>query len=85
MEIAALVFSVVYSAKDGGIKLSVRSVGGVLDAGKVIGKALEGIGSGGGHASMAGGFIPFEGDTQEKAALLNEVKSRFITVIRESW
>lgn len=77
-------FSVVYSAKDGGIKLSVRSVGAALDAGKVIGKALEGIGSGGGHASMAGGFIPFVGDAQEKAALLGEVKNRFIAVIRES-
>lgn len=79
-----VMFSVVYSAKDGGIKLSVRSVGAALDAGKVIAKALEGIGSGGGHASMAGGFIPFDGDSQEKAALLGEVKNRFIAVIRES-
>lgn len=77
-------FSVVYSAKDGGIKLSVRSEGTELDAGKVIGKALEGIGNGGGHASMAGGFVPFDGKPQEKTALLAEVKRRFIDVIQES-
>ena len=77
-------FSVVYSAKDGGIRLSVRSEGTALDAGKVIGKALEGIGNGGGHASMAGGFVPFDGDAQEKAALIDEIKSRFIAVIEES-
>lgn len=77
-------FSVVYSAKDGGIKLSVRSERTALDAGKVIGKALEGIGNGGGHASMAGGFVPFDGNVQEKAALLDEIKRRFIAVIQEN-
>ena len=76
-------FSVVYSVKDGGIKLSVRSEGTALDAGKVIGRALTGIGNGGGHASMAGGFVPFDGDAQEKAALLEDIKRRFITQIQE--
>lgn len=76
-------FSVVYSVKDGGIKLSVRSEGTALDAGKVIGKALDGIGNGGGHASMAGGFVPFDADVQEKTALLDDIKGRFITVIQE--
>lgn len=76
-------FSVVYSAKYGGIKLSVRSERAEIDAGKVIGKALDGIGNGGGHASMAGGFVPFDGDAQEKAALLESIKQRFIAVIQE--
>ncbi len=76
-------FSVVYSSKDGGIKLSVRSKRMSLDAGKIIGKALEGIGNGGGHASMAGGFVPFDGDAARKAALTEEIRNRFITVIKE--
>ena len=76
-------FSVVYSTKDGGIRLSVRSEGTGLDAGKVISRALDGIGNGGGHASMAGGFVPFDGNAQEKAALLDGIKERFIAVIRE--
>ena len=76
-------FSVVYSAKDGGIKLSVRSKRPALDAGKIISRALEGIGNGGGHASMAGGFVPFEGGAGEKAALLEDIRSRFISVIKE--
>lgn len=76
-------FSVVYSAKDGGIKLSVRSKRLTLDAGRIISKALEGIGNGGGHASMAGGFVPFDGDAAQKAALLKDIRNRFITVIKE--
>lgn len=74
-------FSVVYSRKDGGIKLSVRSEKSSLDAGKIIGKALEGIGNGGGHASMAGGFIPFEGSEQQEVVLMDAVKERFVSVI----
>ncbi len=77
-------FSIVYSTKEGGIKLSVRSEGMGSDAGKVISKALEGIGNGGGHASMAGGFVPFEGNEQEKAALIGEIKRRFLAVLQES-
>ena len=32
-----------------------------LDAGKITAEALQGIGNGGGHAAMAGGFVPFTG------------------------
>lgn len=74
-------FSVVYSRRDGGIKLSVRSEKSTLDAGKIIAKALEGLGNGGGHASMAGGFVPFSGTESEAAILMDEIKERFIAVI----
>lgn len=74
-------FSVVYSRKEGGIKLSVRSERSSLDAGKIISKALEGIGDGGGHASMAGGFVPFEGRDREAELLMDRIKERFIAVI----
>lgn len=74
-------FSVVYSRRDGGIKLSARSEKSSLDAGKIIAKALEGLGNGGGHAEMAGGFVPFLGTDNEAALLADEIKERFIAVI----
>lgn len=74
-------FSVVYSRNEGGIKLSVRSEKSSLDAGKIVGKALEEIGNGGGHAAMAGGFVPFEGSEQEAVVLLDEIKERFVSII----
>lgn len=77
-------FSVVYSRKEGGIKLSVRSEKSSLDAGKIIGKALEEIGNGGGHASMAGGFVPFDGNEQQAVVLMDSIKERFTNVIAES-
>lgn len=74
-------FSVVYSRNQDGIKLSVRSEKATLDAGKIIAKALEGIGNGGGHAEMAGGFVPFEREEQEAVVLLDTIKERFVAVI----
>ncbi len=49
--------AVVYSLNSDGAKFSVRSEVRDVDAGKLIYEALKGIGSGGGHASMAGGFV----------------------------
>ena len=49
--------AVVYSVNQNGIKFSVRSEREDVDAGRLIYHALEGIGSGGGHAAMAGGFV----------------------------
>ena len=74
-------FSVVYSRKDGGIKLSVRSEKASLDAGKIVSEALVGIGNGGGHAEMAGGFVPFDGNEQAAVVLLDTIKERFVSVI----
>jgi nanoRNase/pAp phosphatase (c-di-AMP/oligoRNAs hydrolase) len=74
-------FSVVYSRRENGIRISVRSEKDSLDAGKITGEALEGIGNGGGHASMAGGFVPFDGDEQQEVILMDEIKERFSNVI----
>lgn len=49
--------AVVYSTRRDGWKFSVRSEVASVDAGKLIAGALEGLGSGGGHAFMAGGII----------------------------
>ncbi len=73
-------FSVVYSIKDDGIKLSVRSVGG-MDAGRITNQALLGIGGGGGHQSMAGGFVPFTQSSVNVNSLIGLIQERFIAVI----
>ncbi len=49
--------AIVYSVNSDGIKFSVRSERPDVDAGKLIFNAFKGVGSGGGHATMAGGFI----------------------------
>lgn len=75
--------AIVCSAKDKGIKLSIRSNSKYSAEAAVVG-ALKGIGSGGGHANMAGGFVPY--DEKEKitpeyvAYLQHQVKVRFLEV-----
>lgn len=53
-------FSVVYSPRDSGIKFSVRNKLDYLDAGKLVHDVLKEVGNGGGHKTMAGGFLPAE-------------------------
>ena len=74
-------FSIVYSRKDEGIKLSVRSELSELDAGKIARDALAGIGNGGGHAEMAGGFVPFKGNDEQADMLVREIQERFYECI----
>jgi len=58
MSLKEVEFSIVYSRRSSGVKFSVRSETQTFDAGKIINDVLAGIGSGGGHKTMAGGFIP---------------------------
>lgn len=67
--------AIVYSVNADGIKFSVRSERPDVDAGKLIYETLEGIGSGGGHASMAGGFI--------SAAALNKIGTGYDRKLKE--
>ena len=57
LSVSEIDLAVVYSLRQDGIKLSVRSRLSEYNAGEVTSTALYGIGSGGGHAEMAGGFI----------------------------
>lgn len=52
--------SVAYSIREDGVKFSVRSKTEQVHVGEWIRRALQGLGSGGGHAYMAGGMIPPE-------------------------
>lgn len=49
--------AVVFARRKDGIKFSVRSETPEVHAGELIRAALKGLGSGGGHAAMAGGMI----------------------------
>lgn len=76
--------SIVYAVRSDGMKFSVRSEVEEIDAGVLTRAALEGIGSGGGHKEMAGGFIP-----AEKVSLLQnntdyEIEQRFMNVMKQS-
>ena len=82
LALVEVTFSIVYSRKNDGIKLSVRSEGSKMDAGIIVREALEGIGNGGGHAEMAGGFVPFTGSDAEADLMLKEIQERFLNVIK---
>ena len=49
--------AVVCSVRNDGIKMSARSENPTISAGDLLHEALKDIGNGGGHVSMAGGFI----------------------------
>lgn len=75
--------AVVYSLNQDGAKFSVRSEKKEIDAGKMIRKALEGIGSGGGHASMAGGFVSNEYVDKYKDNFDEKIKELFMNVVKQ--
>ena len=49
--------AIVCALREDGVKLSARSYNTAVSAGDLLHKALEGIGNGGGHATMGGGLI----------------------------
>ena len=76
-------FSVVYAARDGGLKFSVRNETAVYHAGSITARALDGLGGGGGHFSMAGGVILADrmkelGNNQDFA-----IRKRFMDSIKQ--
>lgn len=58
LELDVVEFSVVYAARNGGLKFSVRNENQHYHAGTLTSDALYDIGGGGGHYSMAGGMVP---------------------------
>ena len=83
MALEGVDFSVVYSYNDGGIKLSVRSGKySDLNAGELTMRALNGIGTGGGHFTMAGGFAPYNANVT-KEQIVSKIKFNFERIISE--
>ncbi len=56
--IAGVNVVVAYSIRTNGIRFSTRSINKHIKANLLIRHVLEGVGFGGGHESMAGGFLP---------------------------
>ena len=71
---------VVYAIRLNGIKISVRSEVEEISAGEAVSRALEGIGTGGGHAEMAGGFIPISNVSPQ---IDNDIRVRFFKAFGE--
>lgn len=74
-------FSVTYAYRGNGLKLSARSELDYLDAGNILANALEGIGTGGGHQTMAGGYISFDDLGDVEFDLQEEIQNRFINAV----
>ncbi len=74
-------FSVVYARRGDGFKFSVRSEIPEYHAGKIISTALKSVGSGGGHASMAGGFAEVGKLPPESALRDHEIQRLFSEAI----
>lgn len=73
--------AVVFSYRAEGIKLSVRSEDPKIHAGNLIHNALEGIGSGGGHAGMGGGLIRKEQETLLGRYPKDAIRDLFLKVL----
>jgi len=73
--------AVLYTRRKDGYKFSVRSNTAEVDAGKLVAEALKGVGNGGGHSFMAGGFLP---DSSVAAFGVNSdsrIRELFLSVI----
>ena len=75
--------SVVYATRNGGYKFSVRNETEIYHAGTITQKALNGIGGGGGHFSMAGGFLTQEGLESLGQNPHFSIRQRFMDAIAE--
>lgn len=73
--------SVIYAKRDGGYKLSVRNETEYVHSGHLVMAALEGVGNGGGHFTMAGGYIPGKSLDKLGIDIDYDIRERFIKAI----
>ncbi len=78
--IAGVNLVVAYSPRSDGIKFSTRSIDKKINASTLVRSILEGVGFGGGHQSMAGGFLPRK-NMEEGKSLHTFVRHRAITFV----
>lgn len=76
--------TLVYSYRVGGLKFSIRSETNKIDAGRTIKEALKGYGEGGGHSTMAAGFLPNLTDKQEIKTMAALVEQRVIELVKST-
>ena len=81
--IAGVNIVVAYSPREKGYKFSVRSINKNIKANELVRNILKDVGFGGGHSSMAGGFLPRE-NLEENKSLHTFVRYRTISCFEES-
>ncbi len=74
-------FTIVYAKRSNDWKFSVRSEDTALHAGIIVREALKEWGSGGGHASMAGGLVPLSKIEELGNQADTKICDRFLEVI----
>lgn len=75
--------AVVYAMQEDGIRFSVRSEEEQVNVGILVKQVLSGIGDGGGHPEMAGGYISKEAAEQMGEDLHPMIRERFMRGIQE--
>lgn len=84
LSLSEVSLSIVYSLRNDGIKLSLRSDNANYDAGQIINYALKGIGNGGGHSTMAGGFVECNHDNGKSTRMfIAQIEERIFKAIDE--
>lgn len=76
---------VLFAKREGGFKFSFRSERADVDAGVLANECLKDWGNGGGHASMAGGFVKEDRIPGEKDYIFDTVQARVIDLIEDKW
>ena len=80
LSIAGVNVVVAYSPRPEGIKFSLRSIDGNVSAEAMVKNLLKDMGFGGGHRSMAGGFLPRE-NMPENRSIHTFVRHRAISYL----
>lgn len=73
---------VAFSIRPSGIKISTRSLSAAIPANDLVRAIVDGIGFGGGHRHMAGGFIPAENLSLSRS-VDTSIKHRAIRFLEE--
>ena len=81
--IAGVNMVVAYSPRESGIKFSTRSINKSIKANELVRYILDGVGFGGGHESMAGGFLPVKNLPKDKS-LHTFVRHKAITFLERN-
>ncbi|MCX7922635.1 MAG: DHH family phosphoesterase [Clostridia bacterium] len=83
LSVAEIETAISFSQRDNGLRISIRNESDVLDAGRIINKALEGIGTGGGHKSMAGGLVPYHVSNSTNGQPCTTIEDRLVEAIEK--
>ena len=76
---------IIFAKRDTGYKFSFRSERPDVNAGILAGEVLEGWGNGGGHATMAGGFVEDKNIPGDRMYLFDTVQEKSINIIEAKY